>query len=132
MTIYKKILKEIFNNLTNSLNKSELFSYFYPNSSSEMFGKQSTNNPLTELSTFNPTSPYAVGKLNNHKKIEQLRDIHEWNISSAILFNHESELRPKNYLIKKIITSLNIKNKKIDFLEVGSTEYIRDCRMQVT
>jgi len=123
----QKNIEEIFNNLTNSLINQNYFPTFIQASSSEMFGKQNTNNPLTELSTFNPTSPYAVGKLNNHKKIEQFRDIYEWNISSAILFNHESELRPKNYLIKKIITScLNIKNKKVDFLEVGSTEYVRD------
>ena len=92
-----------------------------------MFGKQKNNQPLTEKSFFYPNSPYAVGKFNNHSKVDEFRNKYNWNISSAILFNHESELRPKEYLIKKIIMScLDIKENKAEFLELGSTEYVRD------
>ena len=45
------------------------------------------------------------------KKLNELSIKYDWNISSAILFNHESELRPKNFLLKKIITTC-IKIKK--------------------
>ena len=55
------------------------------------------------------------------------RDRYDWNLSSGILFNHESEFRPDEYLIMKIINAaINIKNKNQKLLEVGSLELIRD------
>jgi len=43
------------------------------------------------------------------------------------LFNHESLLRPKNYVVRKIISGANdIFNKKINELKIGNTEVYRD------
>jgi len=124
--IPNSILK-IFDNITKSLINQKNFPTFIQASSSEMFGKQVNKSPLTEDSTFNPKSPYAISKFENHKKVKELNIKYDWNISSAILFNHDSELRPKNFLLKKIITTcIKIKNGEVNHLEVGSTDYVRD------
>ena len=59
-------IKNIFDNLTNSVIKSGIYSNFYQASSSEMFGVNITTE-LDENSTFSPNSPYAEAKLRNHK-----------------------------------------------------------------
>ena len=116
----------IFNNLVSSLIKNKNFCNFFQASSSEMFG---INNDeyLNEKSQFNPNSPYAKAKLENHMSIENLRTEYEWEIYSGIMFNHESEYRKNNYLFMKIInTAINISKGSEDNLTLGSTEYIRD------
>ena len=83
--------------------------------------------PLNEDSNFNPISPYANSKYYIHKMISFYRDRYDWSLSSGILFNHESEFRPDEYLIMKIINSaIQIKNRKRKSLEVGSLDLIRD------
>ena len=43
------------------------------------------------------------------------------------MFNHESEFRPNDFLIMKIISeTINIKNSKSSKLTLGSLDYIRD------
>ena len=73
-----------------------------------MFGVQKNpkHSKLNEDSSFNPNSPYAKGKLKIHKKINVLRKDYEWPIVSGIMFNHESEFRKDEYLIKKIYNSV--------------------------
>ena len=82
---------------------------------------------LDEKSEFNPNSAYAEAKLINHKKILMYKNELNWNITSGIMFNHESEFRKNNFLFMKIINkALEIKKKNKGFLEVGSLEYKRD------
>ena len=82
---------------------------------------------LDEKSKFNPNSAYAEAKLINHKKILMYKNELNWNITSGIMFNHESEFRKNNFLFMKIINkALEIKKKNKGFLEVGSLDYKRD------
>ena len=119
-------IKNIFDNLTNSVIKSGIYSNFYQASSSEMFGVNITTE-LDENSTFSPNSPYAEAKLRNHKKVLALSQKYDWNIFSGIMFNHESQFREENYLFRKVIDgAINIKNKKVKKLTLGSLDYIRD------
>ena len=116
----------IFDNLINNFIKLESFPKFFQASSSEMYGKQSKEN-LTEEDSFDPISPYAKAKLENHKKVSYLRYEYDWEIYSGILFNHESQFRSDDYLIKKIINKakdISKKNEKI--ITLGSLEYQRD------
>ena len=133
-SIYKSINKEydskliniIFDNLTNSLIKQKNLCNFFQASSSEMFSQNETG-LFNENSEMNPRSPYAIAKYKNHKKVINLRKDYEWNITSGILFNHESEFRGDEFLIKKIINSaINIKKNKQNKLVLGSTKLIRD------
>ncbi len=122
----KSQITRIFENLTNPLIKLGLFSNFYQASSSEMFGLH-TEERLSEESTFNPNSPYAEAKLENHKKVLDFSQKYDWKIYSGIMFNHESQFREDGYLFMKIINgAIEIKNKKLKKLTVGSLDYVRD------
>lgn len=115
-----------FNNLLNAFLKNKQRPILFQTSSSEMFGSIDEK-PLNEDSNFNPISPYANSKYYIHKMISFYRDRYDWSLSSGILFNHESEFRPDEYLIMKIINSaIQIKNRKRKSLEVGSLDLIRD------
>ena len=104
-------IKNIFDNLTESLIKLENFCNFFQASSSEMFENVS-NNAIDENTRMVPNSPYASGKHENHKTVLKLSKEFNWNIVSGIMFNHESEFREDDYLIKKIINSADKISKK--------------------
>lgn len=94
-------------------------------SSAEMFG--SSMNQLNEFSPFNPVSPYSASKLAAHKISDLYRQNYGIWISCGILFNHESELRPKNFVFQKIITSaIAISEGKLDKLTLGNIDILRD------
>ena len=122
----KKLITNIFDNLTNALIKSNNFARFFQASSSEMFSPN-CNEELNENSEFSPNSPYALAKLDNHNKVISLNKKYDWKIYSGITFNHESEFRKHEYLIMKIIIAAwKIKNNKGSNLTIGSLNYIRD------
>jgi len=123
---FQKTINSIFDNLTNACVQENIFPNFFQACSSEMFS--STNSmPLNEQSSFSPRSPYAEAKLEVYKKVNNLKEKHDWNIKSGIMFNHESEFRNNNYLFMKIfLTAKQIKNKEKEVLEVGSLDLSRD------
>lgn len=71
----------------------------YQASTSEMFGG---GTGLTETSVFTPRSPYAVAKLAAHHLCGIYRRAYGVNVSSGILFNHESPIRPPQFVTRKI------------------------------
>ena len=94
-------------------------------SSSDMFGPSQVQ--LSENSHLSPKSPYGVSKFLAHKMCLQYRDQFGIWISSGILFNHESELRPQHFVFQKVIKSLvEISQGKRQFLELGNLEIYRD------
>jgi GDPmannose 4,6-dehydratase len=58
--------------------------------------------PQREDSPCHPASPYAVGKLAAHQLVGLLRARDGLHASSGILFNHESERRPVQFVTRKI------------------------------
>ena len=116
----------IFNNLIEVLISKDMKCNFFQASSSEMF---STNldGKTDELSKLEPNSPYAKAKVTNHNKLLGLINEYQWNMTSGIMFNHESEFRENNYLTSKIInTAFQIYKKREDKLIIGSLDYVRD------
>ena len=94
-------------------------------SSSDMFGP--SQEQLSENSHLSPKSPYGVSKFLAHKMCLQYRNQFGLWISSGILFNHESELRPEHFVFQKVIRSLvEISQGKREFLELGNLEIYRD------
>ena len=94
-------------------------------SSSDMFGPSQVQ--LSENSHLSPKSPYGVSKFLAHKMCLQYRNQFGLWISSGILFNHESELRPEHFVFQKVIRSLvEISQGKREFLELGNLEISRD------
>jgi GDPmannose 4,6-dehydratase len=121
-----KLITGIFDNLTESLITHKNFCNFFQASSSEMLSG-GPDGIIDENSEEKPNSPYAISKLNNHKKVLKLSDEFSWNMVSGIMFNHESEFRDSNYLTPKIISGVNdINNNKLEFLDIGSIDYMRD------
>ena len=119
-TIYR-----IFKNIINGCIESDIFPNFFQSSSSEMFGLNK-NQLLDEAEEFIPNSPYAKAKLKIHEEMFNLRNFHDWNMSSGIMFNHESEFRGDNYLFMKIVNYvINIK-KNTRPLTLGSLSLKRD------
>ncbi|MFM0044180.1 GDP-mannose 4,6-dehydratase [Paraburkholderia sediminicola] len=99
---------------------------FYQASTSEMFGKVQTI-PQLESTPFYPRSPYGVAKLYAHWMAINYRESYNIFASSGILFNHESPLRGREFVTRKITDSLaKISLGKLDVLELGNMDAKRD------
>jgi GDPmannose 4,6-dehydratase len=78
---------------------------FYQASSSEMFGS-ALEMPQTEDTPFYPRSPYGAAKVYAHWMTVNYREAYGTYACSGILFNHESPLRPINFVTRKICQSV--------------------------
>lgn len=74
---------------------------FYQASTSEMFGKVHEV-PQKETTLLWPRSPYGVSKTFGHYMTINYRESYGLHASSGILFNHESPLRGKEFVTRKI------------------------------
>jgi len=74
---------------------------FYQASTSEMFGNVQTT-PQVETTPFYPRSPYGVAKLMAHWACVNYRESFNIFACSGILFNHESPMRGKEFVTRKI------------------------------
>ena len=99
---------------------------FYQASTSEMFGKVQAI-PQREDTPFYPRSPYGVAKLYAHWMTVNYRESYDIFGCSGILFNHESPLRGREFVTRKITDSVaKIKLGKLDCLELGNLDAKRD------
>lgn len=99
---------------------------FYQASTSEMFGKVQAV-PQSEDTPFYPRSPYGVAKLYAHWITINYRESYNIFGSSGILFNHESPLRGREFVTRKITDSVaKIRLGKLDCLELGNIDAKRD------
>jgi GDPmannose 4,6-dehydratase len=99
---------------------------FYQASTSEMFGKVQAV-PQIESTPFYPRSPYGVAKLYAHWMTINYRESYGIFGSSGILFNHESPLRGREFVTRKITDSVaKIKLGQLDCLELGNIDAKRD------
>lgn len=99
---------------------------FYQASTSEMFGKVQAI-PQVEETPFYPRSPYGVAKLYAHWMTINYRESYGIFGCSGILFNHESPLRGREFVTRKITDSVaKIKLGKLDILELGNMDAKRD------
>ncbi len=99
---------------------------FYQASTSEMFGKVQAI-PQVESTPFYPRSPYGVAKLYAHWMTINYRESYGIFGCSGILFNHESPLRAREFVTRKISDSVaKIKLGKLDCLALGNIDAKRD------
>ena len=99
---------------------------FYQASTSEMFGKVQAI-PQVEDTPFYPRSPYGVAKLYAHWLTVNYRESFDIFGCSGILFNHESPLRGREFVTRKITdTVAKIALGKADLLELGNLDAKRD------
>lgn len=99
---------------------------FYQASTSEMFGKVQAI-PQDESTPFWPRSPYGVAKLYAHWITVNYRESYDIFGCSGILFNHESPLRGREFVTRKITDSVaKISLGQLDCLELGNIDAQRD------
>ena len=99
---------------------------YYQASTSELYGKVQEI-PQTENTPFYPRSPYAVAKLFAHWTTINYRESYGIFACSGILFNHESPLRGKEFVTRKITDmAAKISLGRPDVLELGNMDSKRD------
>ncbi len=99
---------------------------FYQASSSEMFGKV-RQEPQNEQTPFWPRSPYGVAKVYGHWITVNYRESYGIFACSGILFNHESPLRGKEFVTRKITdAAARIKLGVQNNLTLGNVDAMRD------
>jgi GDPmannose 4,6-dehydratase len=99
---------------------------FYQASTSEMFGMVQAI-PQVESTPFYPRSPYGVAKLFAHWMTINYRESYGIFGCSGILFNHESPLRGREFVTRKITDgAAKIKLGLLDALEIGNLDAERD------
>ncbi|MEX1239401.1 MAG: GDP-mannose 4,6-dehydratase [Cyclobacteriaceae bacterium] len=101
---------------------------FYHASSSEMFGNVGKDRlPIKESFLFHPVSPYGISKASAHWLTVNYREAYQLRACCGILFNHESALRPHNFVIKKIVrTAVEIAQGAEKTLTLGNIAISRD------
>jgi GDPmannose 4,6-dehydratase len=71
---------------------------------SEVFGTQGRSR-CTERTQHQPRSPYAAAKSAAMTAVQVYREAYNLFACNAILFNHESPLRPESFVISKIVNT---------------------------
>lgn len=99
---------------------------FYQASTSEMFGLVQEV-PQSESTPFYPRSPYGVAKLYAHWMTVNYRESYDIYGCSGILFNHESPLRGREFVTRKITDAVaKIELGQLDVLQLGNLDAKRD------
>jgi GDPmannose 4,6-dehydratase len=99
---------------------------FYQASSSEMFGNV-RQEPQNEETPFWPRSPYGVAKVYGHWITVNYRESYGIFACSGILFNHESPLRGKEFVSRKVTdAAARIKLGLKEKLVMGNLDAMRD------
>ncbi len=99
---------------------------FYQASTSEMFGT-ATRSPQDETTPIRPRSPYAVSKAFSHWQTVSYRESYGFFGVCGIMFNHESPLRNRQFVTRKITAGLaEVKHGRRDRLTLGNLDVRRD------
>lgn len=99
---------------------------FYQASTSEMFGLVQEV-PQCETTRLYPRSPYGAAKVYGHYITMNYRESFGLHASSGILFNHESPLRGKEFVTRKITMALaKLARGGTDPVELGNMDARRD------
>jgi GDPmannose 4,6-dehydratase len=113
-------------NLLEAIRMTDLSIKFFQAGSSEMFGEVE-NDLQSEETSFIPRSPYGASKLFAHWMTVNYRDSHGIFGSSGILFNHESPLRGKEFVTRKItdaVARIHLGSKEV--VTLGNLDALRD------
>ncbi len=83
--------------------------------------------PASERTPFDPRSPYAWAKSAAHALVAAYREAAGLHASTAILFNHESALRPARFVTRKVADAVRrIAAGSGETLALGDLSVVRD------
>ena len=113
-------------NILNAIKMHSAETKFYQASTSEMYGN-GDGSRQNELTPFQPRSPYGVAKLYAHWITRNFRESYSLFACSGILFNHESPIRGKEFVTRKITDGVaRIKLGLKDKITLGNLDAKRD------
>ncbi|HVT34890.1 MAG TPA: GDP-mannose 4,6-dehydratase [Nevskiaceae bacterium] len=99
---------------------------FYNAGSGECYG-DTAGMAADEDTLFRPASPYAVAKSAAHWAVATYRQAYKLYACSGVLFNHESPLRPRRFVTRKIVdAACRIAAGEKLRLRLGNTQIVRD------
>jgi GDPmannose 4,6-dehydratase len=99
---------------------------FYNAGSSECFGNTGST-AADENTPFRPRSPYAVAKACAANLVANYREAYNLFACTGILFNHESPLRPRRFVTRKIIEAAFRIHAGLDTqVKLGNLDISRD------
>jgi GDPmannose 4,6-dehydratase len=100
---------------------------FYQASTSEMFGNSHQKGIQKEETPFHPRSPYAISKLYAYWMANNFKESYGMFCCNGILFNHESPIRGKEFVTRKITDGVaKIKLGKAKEIRLGNLDSKRD------
>jgi len=98
----------------------------YNAGSSDCFGN-TNGTAATENTPLKPRSPYGVAKAAAYWQVANYREAYNMFACTGILFNHESYLRPKRFVTRKIVsTACRIARGSSEKLLLGNISIERD------
>lgn len=113
-------------NMLNAIKTHSPNSRFYQASTSEMFGNATTPQQ-GETTPFTPRSPYGVSKLYSHWMTVNFRESYSLYACSGVLFNHESPLRGREFVTRKVTDAVaRIKLGLAENVTLGNLDAKRD------
>lgn len=89
-------------NILNAIRANHFETRFYQASTSEMFGNVPDYPTQDENTPFHPRSPYGISKLFAHWTTINFRESYSLYTCSGILFNHESPIRGREFVTRKV------------------------------
>jgi len=99
---------------------------FFQASSSEVFGPDATN-PQDEATPHDPQNPYAESKSRAHTATVRAREEDGLFACVGVLYNHESPLRPPQFVTRKITrAAVEIAEGLRDSVTLGALDVSRD------
>lgn len=113
--------------LLNALKHFSPTAKFYQASTSEMFGNSHKDGLQTEETPFHPRSPYAISKLYAYWMTNNFKESYGMYCANGILFNHESPIRGKEFVTRKITDGIaRIKHGLSNEIRLGNLDSKRD------
>lgn len=102
-------------NLCKIIKRNNLNIKLFQSSSSEMY--RNSRGKINNKTAFDAVNPYGISKISAHLISKLYRNTYNLKIYNGILFNHESEYRPNDFVSQKIAfgaacASLKIRNSK--------------------
>lgn len=111
--------------LLNALKQSSPNTRLVQAGSIEIFDCQSL--PIVETSLLAPLSPYAQAKASLYLATKYYRETYDMPVSTALLSNHESSLRPDTFVVQKLVRHAQLLSLgKFSKLRVGNLLIQRD------
>jgi GDPmannose 4,6-dehydratase len=112
--------------LLEAIRLTDLNIRIYNAGSTECFG-DTGNDIANEATRFHPRSPYAVAKASAYWAVANYREAYGMFACTGILSNHDSPLRPRRFVTRKIIHAVaSLALEKDPKLSLGNLEIERD------